>query len=521
MDMQRDPSPHAKPGRLMKLFIKITGVDEETLSTCPQADWDTVRHLGELMIFTWIYQVALLALVGHQLFAARGQFRPDIVLVAAFLGTFILSIDSWLFYRSGWNISGIDHLLQGGLDIAGGLHARLKANVSLAVRLVLSVGMAQLTAIFVSLLVFASDIHARIEETYQEANAHLIAPAAATVDAAIKRATDTVTVQTEHVNALAAQIAALHQREINPESGNPQIGDAEAEVSRLTSEKAKSDEAVTQAQTFATNEYGGIRGAAGNSGIAGQGPRYRAAMQELANARAHAHQADADLDAARTRLDALRQPGSATAQIQRAQDQLPDFQKNLDAETAKLADLKNQLAALIAGREDAIRRAVERAPDHVGYDDGFLARIRVLGQIADEDAKIASIIILIDIVSMGFELAAVLAKVTGYVPTAYAAFIARDAYLRVVRIVDEIMSELKTIDGWDPKWPELLDPDKPTGDEPEAKLVPDVEPPKGPNVQPPKRGRGRPPRHPRPGQGINNASGQGNSAPPRDPEESA
>jgi Domain of unknown function (DUF4407) len=521
MDMPINQSPLAKARGLMKLFIKITGVDEETLETCPRHDWDTVRALGEIMILTWIYQTALFALVGHQLFASRGQFRIDIVLVAMFIATFILSIDSFLFYRSGWHLSGIDHLLQGGLDIAVGLHARIKANVFLAVRLVLSVGIAQLTAVFVSLLIFAGDIHARIEDTYLKANAHLISPAAAPIDAEIKRETDAVGVQTERVNELTAQIAALRQHQVDPESGNPQIREAEAEVSRLTVEKTKAEEDVTKAEAFAANEYGGIRGAPGNSGLPGYGLRYRAAMEQVTQARGRTQKIDADLTAARARLDALRQPGSAANEIQRAHDQLPDFEKGVDAETAKLADLKKQFAALIAGREGAIRRAVENAPDHVGYDDGFLARIRVLGQIAGEDGKIASVIILIDIVSFGFELAAVLAKVTSYVPTAYAAFLARDAHLRFARIVDEIISELKTIDGWDPKWPEFLDPNKSADGEADAKLVPDPEPPPDSNPQPAKRGWGRPRKHPLPGQGLSNANGQGHSVPPRDPKESA
>jgi hypothetical protein len=520
MDSQNDPTRHAKPDWLMKIFIKITGVDEETLRECPQHDWDTVRALGEIMTFTWMYQVALFSLVGHQLFASPGEFRPTIVLVAIFLGTFIMSIDSWLFFRSGWHLSGIDHLLQAGLDIGGGQHARLKANVFLAVRLILSVGMAQLTAIFASLLIFAGTINARIQDTYLKANAHLITSIAAPIDAAIKRATDAVAVQTEHVNALAAQIALLRQHEIDPYSGNPQVREAAAEVTRLTAEKVKADEAVTKGQTFADNEFGGIKGAPGNSGVPGYGLRYRAAMQELADARTRAQQAEADLDNARVRLDALRQPGSATGEIQRAHDQLPEFEKSLDAETAKLADLKKELAVLIAGREDAIRKAMESAPDHVGYDDGFLTRIKVLEQIAQEDGKLATVILLIDLVSFGFELASVLAKVTGYVPTSFAALLARNSHLKFARIVDEIVRELQAIDGWDSKWPDMLPPDGPAGDGHDAKLVPEAEPPKDSNTQPPKRGRGRPRKHPLPGNGITGPNGQqGSSTPPRDPQE--
>jgi Domain of unknown function (DUF4407) len=520
MDMRTDPSPHAKPGPLMKLFIKITGVDSEVLENCPGDDWDNVRALGEIMILTWVYQAALFTLVGHELFAAPGHFRLDIVLVAMFLATFILCIDSYMFFRSGWHLNGIEELMRGGLDVSGGPNARIKAGAFLAIRIALSIGLAQLLAVLLSLLVFAADISAVIQDAYLKTNAHLIAPAAALVDDGIKRATDAVSVQTERVNALSAQISVLREHEVDPGSADPRVKEAEAEVARLTAEKAKAEDALAKAQTFADNEFGGIKGAPGNSGIAGYGLRYRAAMQEVTSAQARAQQADADLAAARARLDALRQPGSAASEIQQANGQLAAFQKDLEAENEKLADLKKQLAALIAGRENAIRRAVESAPDHVGYDNGFLARIRALGLIAREDGKIAAVILLIDIVSFGFELAAVLAKVTSYVPTAYATSRAREAFLRVVRIVDEIMGELKSIDGWDHKWPDILPPDGTAGDGHDVKVVPEAEPPKDSNTQPPKRGRGRPRKHPLPGNGITGPNGQqGSSTPPKDPQE--
>src|SRR5580693_7606973 len=159
-DPRNEQTPRGVSGWVMKLFIKITGADEETLNDCPKEDWDTVRALGELMVFTWIYQAALFAMVGHQLFAA-GHFRPDLILIAAFIATFILFIDSYMFFRSGWHLNGIREILRGGLDISGGAQASIKAAISLAVRILLSIGLAELTAVFISLLIFSSDIENR------------------------------------------------------------------------------------------------------------------------------------------------------------------------------------------------------------------------------------------------------------------------------------------------------------------------------------------------------------------------
>jgi hypothetical protein len=201
---------------------------------------------------------------------------------------------------------------------------------------------------------------------------------------------------------------------------------------------------VLKAQAFEASELGGIKQSADNSGHAGDGPRHKAALQEVENARGHAQQVAEALNAARGRLDGLRKAFSSANEAvkQRAQNRLPAYESDLASDNAKLADLKGRLADLTNGRNDAIRKAVESSPNYVPHNTGFLAQIIALEQIANEDGKVASVILLFDLVSVGFELAAVLAKVMAYCPTTYAAIVARDVYMRAVRIVDEMMAEL-------------------------------------------------------------------------------
>jgi hypothetical protein len=505
MDMMSDGVPPPKAGWWMKLLIKIAGVDEETLRRCPLHDWENVRAVGEIMICTWLYQSGLFALILHRLFAAPGQIRPELVLVSIFIATFIMFIDSYMVIRSGWHLEGLKALLHAGLEIARGTLARIKSGIFLSIRIGLSIGLAQLTAIFVSLLIFAGDINAKIHEKYLTANAHLIGPATTMVDAAIQRATDAATAQTKLVNNLAAQVAVVRQNEIDPLSSDPQIRQAQEEVSQLVAEKAKAEEAVQNAETFAANEYGGIKGDQGNSGVPGFGLRYRAAMEQLKNARLHAQNMDKQLGAARSRLADLRHkaPFASDTTEERTNNQLSSFQGSLNAENDKLSKLKDELAKLIEGREDAIRKAIERAPDHVGLDDGFLTQIAVLERIAQEDRKIAAIILLIDLVSFGFELAAVLAKVTSYVPTTYSALLASGGYMRVVEIVEDMTGRLKDLDDKAPNEPEDQPSDKPLDglQGGSAAAIPEL---------PPKRKRGRPRKHPL-SPGTTGANGQGNS----------
>lgn len=503
MDIKLVQDDAPKPGLWMRFLMKIAGVDGETLMQCPPADWANVRAVGEIMTCTWLYQAALFALIGHRLFAQPGHIRPDVIAISMFIAIFILFVDSYMVMRSGWHLSGIAELKRGGLDISGGPFARVKAALFLAVRIGLSIGLAQLTAIFVSLLIFAGDINSRIEDSYLKANAHLIGPATVLVDGAIQRATEAVTTQSAQVNGLSAQIAALRQSEIDPTASDPQIQQAQQELAQLVDRKAKADEETRSAETFAANEFGSIKGAVGNSGRPGYGLRYRAAMDQVANARARARQIEKELNAARARVDTLRQqlPPVNDAIKQQTNDRLLGFEGALKMESATLTGLKSELAALTAGRESAIRRAVDNAPDHVAHADGFLAQIVVLEHIAQEDTKIALVILLIDIISFGFELAGVLAKVTSYIPTTYAAILARDAYMRVVRIADAMTTELDAIESGRSKLNENTEPATPAYGSDDAAATPPPNPftdAKPAETAPPRRPRGRPRKHPLP-----------------------
>ena len=173
----------------------------------------------------------------------------------------------------------------------------------------------------------------------------------------------------------------------------------------------------------------------------GAGPKHRAAVEQLDNARNRAKDTNGALTAARAQLDALRAqlaPGEQERK-QEAQDKLPAFEKSLAAEGDKLSAMKAQLADLTNGRDEAIRRAVENAPNRVPMHDGLLAQISELEKLSASDGKIYALILLIDIVSFGLELAAVLAKVTSSVPSHYARSLARDAYVAAVGTVDEIV----------------------------------------------------------------------------------
>jgi hypothetical protein len=495
-------APSAQPtfGPWAKLLLKIGGVDKDVLYQCPQRDWNAIKAACEIFVCTFAYQAALWIGVGHMLFAAPGQIRPDIIIVGLFLATFVLLIDSWMFMHSAWEQAGLQELRRGGIDCGGGTLARIKGAVFLAVRIVLAVGNAQLTAIFFGLLVFAGDINSRLQDDYLKANSHLLAQATTIVNDTIGRATDALNKQVAVVEKLSNQVGILQQGLVDPAVLDPEYQQAQRELQQLLDEKTKADQKLENSQAFAANEYGGIKGDVGNSGRPGRGLRYRAAMEQVENDRAHVNEVSRNVDAARARIDSVRQraPEANQAALQHSQEQLPVFENELKEENAKRTALKKELDDLVAKRESGIRTAIESAPDHVPFNGGFLARIMVLEHISAEDSKIFLIIALLDVCSFGFELAGVLSKVTAYVPTKYSMIIARDSYMQAVRMADEMMIELKTFGIQNHEAPGVQpsdDPFEPGNSAPASAAAGNAN---GASPQPVKRGRGRPRKNPLP-----------------------
>jgi len=505
------------------LAIKISGFVEEVLQECPDHDWDCMRAIAEIMACTWFYQSALISLVGFRL-ASSPWTAPLVLLSACFLSTFILLIDGMLVLRSGHHLQGIRCLKRGGIDCSGGAWERIKAGCSLLLRTGIAVADSMLVAIVAGLILFAPDINSQEQKADLAANQPLVAPATALVDAGIRRAGDAVNAQTARINALASQIGTLRQIEIDPVGNNREVQELQQEVVRLTAQKTAADDEVSKAESFTEDEYSGIRGAPGNSGIPGYGLKFRAAAEKLANAKGRAERIDQNLTAARERLDALRKQLSSSddAILRRSHDQLNAFEQSLDAENAKLTALKGELARLTTSRESAIRRAVETAPNYVAPDNGLLGQIMILERLAQSDSKIAMIIILIDLVSFSLEMAGVLAKTTSFVPTTYSMLLARDAYMRAVRMANEMMIELETFESRRNGEPEIMPPDEPIEDVEAPGLVPEQSNGMdGADLTPPKRGRGRPPKHAVPDSAAKGTNGQEEPKPPQDLKKSA
>jgi hypothetical protein len=511
---QPPETPETNFNRWQRFLFILAGRDLGIMKRSPPPDHTNAYAIGLLIILNWAYVTFLFSALGMNLLA-DGHFRPDILAVCVGLSCYLVAIDVYAFNHSGDHQNGLRELKRGGLDLTGGTTETLRSYGYLAVRLILSFGLAQLSAIAFALLWYGADISAQINATYQTNNAALIQRMTGSVDGDIKRLTDDRAAQADHVKGLAAQESALRQTEIDPSAADPQVQEAQHELDQLLAQRTKAQDEIAKAEAFATSELGGIVSGRGNSGQAGAGPRYRAAMQRVADAKARAQEIDNEISSARQRLDEVHEKLGSSNQTKQhnAQDQLPTFEKALAAERGKLQSLTDQLAQLTARRNAAIEERVRSAADYVPRNEGMLARLKALENIANEDSNAGFTILVMELVAFGFELAFVMCKVFAYVPTTYSAILSGDHYRRVVRIANEVAAETSQPPANDngPGGEGVRDAANDNLANGHAATGTDGFGMANGAGQPQKRGRGRPRKHPR----ITDANGsQGNSGTP-------
>ena len=498
--------PRAQIGPFTRFCIRLAGGDVETARRCPPSDLEVFRILALIMLAMAAYQTAILSLIGHRVFSPDGQVSPVIVLVAGLIAAFVMGIDSFSFMRAGWVGAGEKDLARAGLDLRSGWPQQFKVAIAVTVRLVLAIGLAELLAIFLALIIFSADISARLNDRFTRANAAILGTVTKLVDEEIKRGEAAAAAQSIRVAGLTTGVRGLRDS-LGDSSTNPRVIAAQGEVDRASAAMTKADEDLRAAEGFAAAELSGVKGP-GYSGQPGRGPQRRAAEERIASAKSRLSSTERDLEAARTRLETARSEVSTSNEAvrTRAAGDLPHLETELATEDAKLAAARTHLADLVANRGRAIRRGIESTPEHVPYESGLIAQIRTLDQIADGDRKIQALILLMALVGFGFEMAAVLAKLTTHVPTVFAALTVRDHYMATVQIVDDMAAELdrraaarqgksEEPDGLGIEIPLSVDVPPPSNDNPFAAAsieIPPIADELRTSEEPQKRKRGRP-----------------------------
>ncbi len=438
-----DPTP-TEFNFLTRILIWIAGCDEGLLLECPSIDLGYVRSTALLYLGVFLYQSMVLAVVAHVLFAHDGQVHPALIVGPVFIGALIYLIDSYAFLRGGHFTDGVRDLLKGGMDIGEGILGKFRSFAFLCLRILFSIALALLTGVWVGMIIFGEDIIDDIDTNWRAKNIDLINGANERVDSRIRAASNALQISTTHLSALQHQVDTAQNGIVDPASGAVGVNAEEAEFQQLLAEKSRRDAELTAAQNFASDELGGAKGP-GHSGVPGDGPVRRAAVERLKTAQASDDSVTKELDAARGRLDSVRTQlaSGANDRVGSAKAMLPALQADLKAERAEVVSQREALAQLTNQRDRAVQQEIENDPEYVAPDHGMLARLEALEAIADQDRKIAAVILLIDAASMGLELAAVMVKVTTYIPTSYCPLLAQSAYLNLITIVDEMEAAMR------------------------------------------------------------------------------
>jgi Domain of unknown function (DUF4407) len=501
MDISGRPS--RRIGLLSRSIFKLVGADEPTLRLCSDKDLDTLRMQGLLLVGQVGFEAVVLSVAAHQVLASDDDIHFALIAGAIAVAVLIGLIDSYVFLRGGVFEEGISQLRRAGLDLNERTAAKVQRWIAVAIRLLFSVALALLIGCFAGLGLFKADIRAEGDRQWQQLNSTRIAEAKLQVDGEIKRATDTVESEQAHVVSLQKSLTAMREGAVNPAANDVSVQAQQQELNQLSAEKSRREAELVSAQTFASNELAGTKGSSSNTGVSGRGPVRVAAEERVRSATANLAAADRALADARARLDDLRKQTASTDgdRSRQAQSQLQPLEAELKDATAQLGTERETLTKLTANREENIRATVEAAPDHVARDQGLIGQLKALRRIA-QDPEIATVIILIDVVSFMLELACVSGKIMSPIPTTFSALTVRDSYMRVTRIVDGMMVELDRGPNPEADGPDILtraanDNDLDHG----LRAAPGTYPVHPGVPTPPKRPRGRP-RKPRPS-GLN------------------
>jgi Domain of unknown function (DUF4407) len=455
------------PSRIKKLalvssaLVSLVGADKEILvNECPKRDVAVLAHQGLTLMGGIIYVAASITLMAHKMLVPAGQFDLKITIAAVATGLLIGCLDALIFFRGTFFESGKSQIASdGGMKFPNAPNGLVKQLAKLALRLALSVPLSVLCGISLSLFVFQADVYDENWAAHLQRNQAITDQATQTSDAAIAHATKAVQLKETEIDSLSAQITALRSNTIGGASTGDDTQHDQGEIDALLKRKAAADDSVRSSETIQARE--GFKGVST--------ARYRAGAEEVINAKIHARQIADELKAARIRYEQSRQTRDAqrAAQRSRSDRQIPAFEQKLDRANAELDGLQGKLKTLTAGRNDFIRTAVESSPTHIPFNNGFLAQISALDDIAARNRRVWWVTLLLECAAVSLELGAVFSKFLVTIPTDYAKIFAKRAIVRAIEIADEIEARNnKTVPSENSKDPEPPPPPPANDNEP-------------------------------------------------------
>jgi hypothetical protein len=148
---------------IQRVLYLIAGVDRETLASCPATDTLWAKHLGFSLLLSFLVVLGIT-------FHASGYVVADVwmrLLVAAVVALNLLMFDRAL-YQSDWFFQGAFWPGQNG-EHANPWSA-LRRFLRIAIRLLISIGLAWVIAVFLELAIFSDTISDKIKHDHVSVN---------------------------------------------------------------------------------------------------------------------------------------------------------------------------------------------------------------------------------------------------------------------------------------------------------------------------------------------------------------
>ena len=393
----------------------------------PPGDISNLKRQGLSFVFmlAWLTVVASNAL--RVTLSPTGELRFSDVALGLLVASMVVLLDLTLFVSASHYTQGLTQAAHTGQFkpplIRG---AKAKAGLLLAVRIGIAVATANVAATSVSLEIYNKEIHAQITRDHVRQNAPIIAQATNRVEENIRSSEGRQQALAASIAKVDAEIAQLGATIVDPRVSDPELRTAIDALARAQAAKAEAEAALLEARSAMADELDGTlraprRGGPRRSGRAGQGPKYRAAVQRLEAAEIQLQTATGAVASAEARIAAIRtgNAGEVDRKTSAARTRMAELNRQRATDVRRLAEVTAEHRTRYADRDRLVQEAVRNDPNFISREEGLLTRLKALRELMNEPA-VAAMVYLLDFLLVLLELAAVLGISLAFTPSTYA-----------------------------------------------------------------------------------------------------
>jgi hypothetical protein len=406
---------------LDRVILLPTLMHLSILFSCPDGDIRVARMLGVLMWLSATWECVLFSNAARVMLSPDASWQLAFVALGLLIAVIMLLADAIVFIAASWHAHGLAEVERTHEFKLPTSHVgRIKTASLFGGRFVMAVLIANFMAGTAALLAFEKDIGRILERNYQTANATILSEAAQREDTELRKNKEAQLELGEQVSQMEAEERDLRALNLDPRVDEAELRLAMQHLATAQAAKVAADRELKNARVYSARELGGeCDGLA--SCVAGQGPRWRAAQEQIALAEREASAALRSLGEVQKRIRELTETRDHEARRKEgiADIRLTEVRARKSELESRLAGLRSAYDTRLASREANIRGMVERDPRHTPRSDGLLVRLQALMELS-KDESVAYALYGFDAILILLELAAVMGKTFALIPMTYA-----------------------------------------------------------------------------------------------------